>query len=83
MADIAKMDRYSFIRSFKAQIGKTPYEFLLDLKIEKAKKMLASKDYSITEISMICDFSSHSHFTTTFKKKTGISPSEYRKGLKD
>jgi len=81
MADLVKMDRYGFIRSFKANTGKTPYEYLLDLKIEKAKKMLMSKDYSITEISMMCDFSSHSHFTTTFKKKTGISPSEYRKSL--
>lgn len=79
MSKLAKMDRFSFIRSFKAQTGKTPYEYLLDLKINKAKKMLKAGRHSITEISMICNFSSHSHFTSTFKRKTGISPSDYRK----
>ncbi len=81
IANVAKMDRFSFIRSFKAHIGKTPYEYLLDLKIEKAKKMLMTSKYSITEISMICNFSSHSHFTSTFRRKTGVSPSEFRKNI--
>ena len=78
LSKLIKMDKYSFIRNFKAQTSKTPYEYLLDLKIEKAKKMLKINDYTITEISMMCGFSSHSHFTSTFKKKTGVSPTEYR-----
>jgi AraC-like DNA-binding protein len=78
LSDLIKMDKYRFIRNFKAQTGKTPYEYLLDLKIEKAKKMLKLNDCSITEISMLCGFSSHSHFTSTFKKKIGISPTKYR-----
>ncbi|WP_372996056.1 helix-turn-helix domain-containing protein [Lutispora sp.] len=81
LSKLIKMDKYRFIRTFKSQTHKTPYEYLLDLKIEKAKKMLKAKDYTITEISMICGFSSHSHFTSTFKKKTGLSPSEYRMDL--
>jgi AraC family transcriptional regulator len=81
IAGLAKMDRFGFIRSFKAYTGKTPYEYLLDLKIEKAKRMLMTNKFSITEISMICNFSSHSHFTSTFRRKTGVSPSEFRKGL--
>lgn len=78
LSNLIKMDKYRFIRIFKSQTDKTPYEYLLDLKIEKAKKMLKARDYTITEISMICGFSSHSHFTSTFKKKTGLSPKEYR-----
>jgi AraC-like DNA-binding protein len=78
LADLIKMDRFGFIRSFKAETGKTPYEYLLDLKIEKAKKILKGNEYTITEVSMMCGFSSHSHFTSTFKKKTGISPTEYK-----
>ena len=79
LANYAKMDRFGFIRSFKAYTGKTPYDYLLDLRINKAKKMLMTNKYSITEISMICNFSSHSHFTSTFRRKTGVSPSEFRK----
>lgn len=78
LSGLLKMDKYSFIRSFKAQTNKTPYEYVLDLKIEKAKKMLAGKDCTVTEVSMLCGFSSHSHFTSTFKKKTGLSPTEFR-----
>jgi len=78
LSELVKMDKYRFIRIFKKHMDKTPYEYLLDLKIEKAKKMLKAKDYTITEISMMCGFSSHSHFTTIFKKKTGVSPTEYR-----
>lgn len=81
LSKLVKMDKFSLIRIFKAQTSKTPYEYLLDLKIEKAKKMLKINDYSITEISMMCGFSSHSHFTSTFKKKTGISPTDYRLSL--
>lgn len=81
LADLINVDKFGFIRSFKAQTGKTPYEYLLDLKIEKAKKMLKGNGYSITEVSMLCGFSSHSHFTSTFKKKTGVSPTEYRLGI--
>ena len=78
LADLINMDKFGFIRSFKVQTGKTPYEYLLDLKIEKAKKILKGNDHSITEVSMLCGFSSHSHFTSTFKKRTGVSPTEYK-----
>ena len=78
MSDLIHANKFIFIRSFKAETTKTPYEYFMDLKIEKAKKMLKSNAYSITEISMMCGFSSHSHFTYTFKKKTGMSPTEYR-----
>jgi len=78
LAELIKMDKFGFIRSFKAETGRTPYEYLLDLKIEKAKKMLKSNEYILLEISMMCGFSSHSHFTSTFKKKTGVSPTVYK-----
>ncbi|MEA4847761.1 MAG: AraC family transcriptional regulator [Clostridiaceae bacterium] len=78
LSGLMKMDKYSFIRNFKSQTGKTPYGYIFDLKIEKAKKMLGAKGYTVTEISMLCGFSSHSHFTSTFKKKTGLSPTEFR-----
>ncbi len=78
LAELIKMNKFAFIRYFKSKTSKTPYEYLLDMKIEKAKKMLESNGNTITEISMMCGFSSHSHFTSTFRKKTGLSPTEYR-----
>lgn len=78
LSKLVNIGKFSFIRSFKSQVGKTPYDYLLDLKIEKAKKMLESNKFSITEISLLCGFSSHSHFTSTFKKKVGLSPTEFK-----
>lgn len=75
----AELSPYHFIRIFKLHTGKTPYEYFIDKKVEKAKEMLASRRLSITEVCFSCGFNNHSHFTSIFKKKVGITPSEYRK----
>jgi AraC-like DNA-binding protein len=57
----------------------SPSEYLLNVKIEKAKKLLKYTDHAITEICYLCGFSSASYFTQAFKRKTGVSPSYYKK----
>ncbi|NMA24408.1 MAG: helix-turn-helix transcriptional regulator [Clostridiales bacterium] len=70
---------YHFLRLFKRHTGKTPFGFLLDLKIERAKDMLKKTDCTISQISDLCGFNSLSHFSHVFKEKTGLSPSRYKK----
>ncbi|NLI13581.1 MAG: helix-turn-helix transcriptional regulator [Peptococcaceae bacterium] len=77
VARIANMSPYHFIRLFKNQTGKTPYAYLLDIKIERAKELLRSKKYTVTEVCFLCGFNNVSHFATLFKRKVGVSPSEY------
>ena len=79
LARVANLSPYHFIRVFKAQTGKTPYEYLLDVKIEKAREMLRQKRFTITEVCLMCGFNNLSHFTAVFKRKVGVSPSSYRK----
>lgn len=79
VAHIADLSPYHFIRVFKAHTGKTPYEFLLEVKIEKAKQLLSHKNLTITDICLSCGFNNPSHFSLMFKRKIGVSPSEYRK----
>ncbi|MDF2673245.1 MAG: hypothetical protein K0R09_1510 [Clostridiales bacterium] len=81
IARIANFSPYHFIRRFKAETGKTPYEYLVDIKIKKAKELLRTNKFTITEVSLLSGFNSLNHFSTTFKKKHGISPNDYRKGL--
>ncbi len=69
---------YHLIRIFKKNTGKTPYAYLIDLKIKKAKELLATETYSINEISILCGFSNRTHFSTVFKRKVGVTPSFYR-----
>lgn len=68
-----------FKRVFKRRTGKTPYRFLTDIRIEKAKKMLRDNDAAINEIARLCGFVNQGNMSTIFKRSTGISPSEFRK----
>lgn len=73
------MSPYHFIRSFKQKYGLTPYQYLIELRINKAKDILACGQHSVSETAILCGFVSVSHFSSTFKRKTGVSPLEYKK----
>ncbi len=81
LSSIVNLSPYYFVRLFKAQTGKTPYEYYMEIKIKKALTYLKSKNYSITEVGYILGFSSHSHFTSVFKKKVGVTPSEFIRSI--
>lgn len=81
LARVANLSPYHFSRVFKHEVGKTPYEFLLDVKLEKARDLLKNSRKTITEICYSCGFNNLSHFTMVFKKKMGVSPSHYRKEI--
>ena len=84
LSDIAKETHYSpyhFLRLFKRHTGMTPFEYLLDLRIEKARDMLKKTDCTISQICDLCAFSSLSHFSRVFREKTGVSPTEYKKRI--
>ena len=81
IASIANLSPYHFIRVFRAETGKTPFEYLIDVRIEMAKILLRSNEYKVTEVGMKCGFSNPSHFSTTFKKKTGFTPTKYRETI--
>lgn len=62
---------------FLSNLGSTPKQYILELRINKAKQLLVDSNYSVTKISEKCGFSSPYHFCRAFKSKTGISPTEY------
>ena len=78
LSKIAGISRFYLIRIFKDYMGKTPYDYLLDTRIENAKLLLAKGNISITDICHECGFNNMSHFIRTFKKKIGTTPTMYR-----
>lgn len=64
---------------FKKAYNTTPYAYLIDYRIELAKNLLKTTKKPINEIAEYLRFSSEYHFSGAFKKKTGVSPREYRK----
>lgn len=71
--------REHFHRLFEDQTGITPKQFLLDMKLLRAKKALATTDKNIERIAFETGFSDSSTFIRLFKKKCGITPLQYRK----
>jgi AraC family transcriptional regulator len=56
----------------------TPYQYLLQQRIERAKQLLKEGDRSIMDIAFLCGFNSHSHLSKQFRQLTGITPKAYR-----
>lgn len=66
---------------FKQETGESPINYLIKVRMEKAKELLKQNQYSIKEIANLVGYQDAYHFSKLFKKSTGISPSEYMKGL--
>lgn len=67
-----------FRKSFKEYTGYAPSQYFQELKLRKAKELLAETNYSIKEISYELNFSSYEYFLSFFKKRVGVTPMEYR-----
>ena len=68
----------NFRKKFKKATGKSPAQYRVEKRIEKAKSLLQTKDYSIGEIAILCQFYDLSHFYKVFEKETGYTPKEYQ-----
>jgi AraC-like DNA-binding protein len=82
LAALVNMAEGSLCRFFKMNMGITLFEYLNQIKIEFACKLLMDQDLSITEVCFDSGFNNISHFNKQFKKTTGVPPSEYRKRFK-
>ncbi len=70
-----------FQRIFKDTMEKTPYQYIMDYRIKKAKEMLRNEKVSVAEVARLCGFVSGGHFSTVFKRVEGKTPSEYKSTL--
>ena len=78
MAGIAGMSPSAFSRFFKLHTGRNLSEYIIDLRLGYASRMLVDTSKSIAEISYACGFNNLSNFNRIFKKKKNCSPSEFR-----
>ncbi len=79
MAAITGMGSTIFNEKVKNYSGFTPINYLINIRISEAIKMLKKKEKNITDIALETGFYSSQHFSTTFKKLTGYTPGEFRK----
>ncbi|HEY9661509.1 MAG TPA: helix-turn-helix domain-containing protein, partial [Allocoleopsis sp.] len=78
LANQLGMSQFHFSDLFKQSLGITPYQYLLQQRIERAKQLLKESDRSIMDIALLCGFNSHSHLSKQFRQLTGTTPKAYR-----
>ena len=77
LADLVHLSEYHFQRMFKKSQGVSPHNYLTEVRVEKAQRMIIS-DVSLAQVAYQCGFSHQSHFNNIFKKNTGLTPREFR-----
>ena len=82
IAEIANLSEPAFCRYFKKRTRKTFFNFLNELRISEAVKLLLNKDISISEAAFEVGFNNISNFNRKFKSILGLTPSEYSKRKK-
>ncbi|WP_195988081.1 helix-turn-helix domain-containing protein [Clostridium sp. D53t1_180928_C8] len=82
MSKLLGMNTQYFCRYFKKLVGKTPTEYINDVRIEKAKELLAESDDKIIDIAIACGYDNIGYFIKRFEEQKHMSPSQYRKQIK-
>lgn len=78
LADYLDISESYLSKLFKKEMGISVSQYIIVLKIDKAKNLLQYSDYSIVDIANYLSFSSQSHFIQVFQKETGLTPHKYR-----
>ncbi|MBD2054749.1 helix-turn-helix transcriptional regulator [Oculatella sp. FACHB-28] len=78
LAQAANLSQCYFASCFKQSLGIAPWQYVVEQRIERAKKLLKQSNDLITDIALQCGFNSQSHFTQQFRKHTGVTPKTYR-----
>lgn len=81
LANVAGMSSFHFAREFKRTTGTTPHQYLINVRVERAKTLLSQNELPLTEVGLRAGFSHQSHFTRLFRRLTGTTPHLYRLGL--
>lgn len=79
LANGLHLSRATLTRKMKAIAGQTPLEFIRDIKMKHACRMLENPSTTISEVIVAIGYNDHKHFTTVFKEMFGVTPSEYQR----
>jgi len=78
LAAVVDLRPLYFARAFKTAIGRSPHQYVLDRRIERAQELLRTTEMAVTDIAAAVGFSSQSHLSYWMRRSIGISPAAYR-----
>ena len=77
IADRSFMSEVYFRKIFKEEYGVSPQKYIIDLRMQNAVGLISAGYYSLKEVAYMSGYNDYKHFSVEFKKKMGVSPSEY------
>jgi AraC-like DNA-binding protein len=78
LASVAGVSPFHFHRQFKRSTGSTPHQYIVQMRIERAKALLSQSELPVVEVAARVGFTDQSHFTNTFRRVTSMTPRSYR-----
>src|SRR5215510_3176389 len=82
ISEKACFSRYHFLRLFRQAFNKTPHQYLIERRIEKAKELLGGDELRVTDVCFEVGFQSLGSFSTLFRKCVGQAPVTYRENTR-
>jgi AraC family transcriptional regulator len=78
MAESAGLSTTHFSHMFRKSTGQSPHQFVLRVRVERAKDMLRAVEVRVLDVAVACGFKTQQHFARVFRRLCGVSPTEYR-----
>ena len=82
LANAASLSPNHFLKSFRQVFGQTPHQFLTECRLQEAKNLLAREQSPVTHVCLAVGFESLGSFSTLFRKRFGVPPSQFRQSKK-
>ena len=78
LANYLQLSPGFFSRDFKKATGKSPYDYIIDKRVSRARQLITTTQKNLTNIALACGFASHAHMSSTFQQRLGVSPRQLR-----
>jgi AraC family transcriptional regulator len=79
LAKLVHLSHYHFLRSFAQSLGVTPYQYILQQRLARAKLLLQNNELTTSEIATLVGFTDRSYFNRYFKREIGMTPGQFRR----
>ena len=81
LAPLAGVSAHYFVQLFRQSVGTTPHRYVVERRIERAKRLLRDARRKVHEVASMTGFRTHSHFIRVFQRLVGVSPTVYRRNV--